>query len=185
MADAFLYQSSGSKPVSRPWRLSRGGGAALPAGREAAAEARSAARAEERLSAIALLVLVARRLSAVGHKAGSARADWLAGRRLGLLRRREHDGSVPLLLVMSDWLDLPLIWVYLAVCVAALRGVTSGVTQAMLPRALVADGSGNAPIRVSADGKAGYISTTLCVTRLVGRCRMPNASPSPSPSPSP
>ena len=43
-----------------------------------------------------------------------------------------HAGSVPLLLVMSDWLDLPLIWVYLAVCVAALRGVTSGVTQAIL-----------------------------------------------------
>ena len=45
---------------------------------------------------------------------------------------------------ISDWLDLPLIWIYLAVCVAALRGVTSGVTQAMLPRALAADGSGNA-----------------------------------------
>ena len=50
----------------------------------------------------------------------------------------------------------------MAVCVAALhvRGVTSGVTQAMLPRALVADGSGNAPTRVSTDGKAGCISTT-------------------------
>ena len=47
-------------------------------------------------------------------------------------------------------------WVYLA----ALRGVTSGVTQAMLPRALAADGGGNASIRVSTDGKAGYISTT-------------------------
>ena len=71
-----------------------------------------------------------------------------------------HDGLVPLLLDISDWLDLPLIWIYLAVCVAALRGVTSGVMQAMLPRALVADGGGNAPIRVSTDGKAGYISTT-------------------------
>ena len=37
---------------------------------------------------------------------------------------------------------MPLIWIYLAVCLAALRGVTSGVAQAMLPRALVADGSG-------------------------------------------
>ena len=43
-----------------------------------------------------------------------------------------HDGSVPLLLDISDWLDLPLIWIYMA----ALRGVTSGVTRAMLPRAL-------------------------------------------------
>ena len=55
-----------------------------------------------------------------------------------------HDRSVPMLLDISDWLDLPLIWIYLAVCEAALRGVTSGVTQAMLPRALAADGSGNA-----------------------------------------
>ena len=61
---------------------------------------------------------------------------------------------------ISDWLDLPLIWIYMAVCEAALRGVTSGVTQAMLPRALAAGGSGNASIRVSTDGKAGYISTT-------------------------
>ena len=30
----------------------------------------------------------------------------------------------------------------------------------MLPRALAADGSGNASIRVSTDGKAGCISTT-------------------------
>ena len=65
-----------------------------------------------------------------------------------------------MLFLLADWLDLPLIWIYLAVCEAALRGVTSGVTQAMLPRALVADGSGNAPIRVSTDGKAGCISTT-------------------------
>ena len=32
-----------------------------------------------------------------------------------------HDGSVPLLLDISDWLDLPLIWIYLAVCEAALQ----------------------------------------------------------------
>ena len=57
-------------------------------------------------------------------------------------------------------MDLPLIWIYLVVYLAALRGVTSGVTQAMLPRALVADGSGNASIRVSTDGKAGCIGTT-------------------------
>ena len=51
----------------------------------------------------------------------------------GLAASESHDGSVrPLLLVMSDWLDLPLIWVYLTVYVAALRGVTSGVTQAIL-----------------------------------------------------
>ena len=47
---------------------------------------------------------------------------------------------------------------------AALRGVNSGGTHAMLPRrALVADGgSGNASIRVSTAGKAGCIiySTT-------------------------
>ena len=65
-----------------------------------------------------------------------------------------------MLFLLADWLDLPLIWIYLAVCEAALRGVTSGVTQAMLPRALAADGGGNASIRVSTDGKAGYISTT-------------------------
>ena len=35
-----------------------------------------------------------------------------------------------------------------------------GVTQAMLPRALVADGSGNTSVRVSTPGKAGCISTT-------------------------
>ena len=45
-------------------------------------------------------------------------------------------------------MDLPLIWVYLAVYLAALQGVTSGVSPAMLPRALVADRSGNTPIRV-------------------------------------
>ena len=61
---------------------------------------------------------------------------------------------------MSDWLDLPLIWIYLAVCVAALRGVTSGVTQAMLPRALAADGSGNTSTMASTDGKTGCINTT-------------------------
>ena len=52
---------------------------------------------------------------------------------------------------MSDWLDSPLIWIYLAVCVAALRGVTSGVTQAMLPRALAADGSGNTTLDLRSD----------------------------------
>ena len=65
-----------------------------------------------------------------------------------------------MLFLLADWLDLPLIWIYLAVCEAALRGVTSGVTQAMLPRALAADGSGNTSTMASTDGKAGCISTT-------------------------
>ena len=49
-------------------------------------------------------------------------------------------------------------WVYLA----ALRGVTSGVTQAMLPRALAADGSGNTSIRAAIAGLAGYMY--ICTT---------------------
>ena len=63
-----------------------------------------------------------------------------------------HAGSVPLLLVMSDWLDLPLIWVYLAVCEAALRGVTSRVTQAMLQKLW------RCPPLAGAPGAAGRLS---------------------------
>ena len=60
---------------------------------------------------------------------------------------------------MSDLLDLPLIWIYLAVYLAALRGETSGVTQAMLPRVLAAYGSGNTSTMASTGGKTGCIST--------------------------
>ena len=72
------------------------------------------------------------RLSAVLLWVSPAKADQCD---LDLTRSVEIDHTKArshcLLLVMSDWLDLPLIWIYLAVCVAALRarqGQTFGQT---------------------------------------------------------